>query len=41
MFNMPLEAFTQDESYPFYIQFGEHTEDLYLHTHDFCELVVI
>lgn len=42
MFNMPLEAFTQDESYPFYIQFGEHTEDLYLHTHDdFCELVIV
>lgn len=42
MFNMPLEAFTQDESYPFFIQFGEHTESLFLHTHDnFCELVVV
>lgn len=42
MFNMPLEAFTRDENYPFFIQFGEHTEDLYLHTHDnFSELVVV
>lgn len=42
MFNMPLEAFTRDESYPFFIQFGEHTENMYLHTHDnYCELVIV
>lgn len=42
MVNMSLEAFTSDESYPFFIQFGEHTEDMYLHTHDdYCELVVV
>lgn len=42
MFRMPLEAFTQDENFPFFIQYGEHDEPLYLHTHDsYVELVIV
>lgn len=42
MFRMPLEAFTQDESFPFFIQFGEHEESMYLHGHDaYLELVIV
>ena len=42
MFRMPLEAFTQDENFPFFIQYGEHDEPLYLHAHDsYIELVIV
>ena len=42
MFRMPLEAFTQDESFPFFIQYGEHEESMYLHGHDaYLELVIV
>lgn len=42
MFQMPLSAFIQDESFPFFIQYGEHKESLYLHSHDnFSELVIV
>ena len=42
MFRMPLEAFTQDESFPFFIGYGEHEEAMYLHGHDaFLELVIV
>lgn len=40
--NMRLCYFTSDESFPFYINYGEHTEDLKMHGHeDFYELVVV
>lgn len=39
---MKLNYFTDDESFPFFIQYGRHDEDLYIHTHeDFCELVIV
>lgn len=42
MFKMPLSIFTKDETFPFFIQYGEHKEDLYLHSHDnFSELVIV
>lgn len=42
MFRMPLSAFLQDESFPFFIQYGIHKEPLYLHSHDnFSELVIV
>ena len=42
MFSMPLEAFTSDEDFPFYIHYGEHKEALFLHTHDsYVELVIV
>lgn len=42
MFKMPLEAFTQDESFPFFIQYGAHEDPMYLHGHDdFLELVIV
>ena len=42
MFRMPLEAFTQDEDFPFFIQYGEHDEPLFLHAHDsYVELVIV
>lgn len=37
-----LKWFTKDETFPFYIQYGKHDEDMYVHTHaDFTELVII
>jgi AraC-like DNA-binding protein len=37
-----LEWFTKDEQFPFFIQYGEHHEDLSLHKHiDFFELVIV
>lgn len=37
-----LHWFTQDEQFPFYIQYGGHEEDLYPHKHhDFSELVIV
>lgn len=42
MFRMPLEAFTEDESFPFYIQYGIHNEPLFAHGHDdYFELVIV
>ncbi len=42
MFRMPLEAFTRDEDFPFYIDYGEHREALFLHAHDsYVELVIV
>ena len=42
MFRMSLSAFTKDESFPFYIQYGVHEEPLYLHGHDnYFELVIV
>jgi AraC-like DNA-binding protein len=42
MIEMYLHYFTQDASYPFFIQYGNHDTDLYMHTHaDFCELVIV
>ncbi|GMK38626.1 AraC family transcriptional regulator [Paenibacillus sp. CCS19] len=42
MFNASLGWFTKDEQFPFFIQYGEHDEDLGLHKHlDFSELVIV
>lgn len=42
MIAMSLKAFTQDTSFPLYIQYGFHNTDLYKHTHaDFSELVIV
>lgn len=42
MYGMKLCYFTKDESFPFFIQYGGHTEDMYLHSHDdFSELVIV
>lgn len=42
IFEMLLDYFTQDKDFPFYIQFGGHNEDLYIHTHkNFCELSIV
>ena len=37
-----LNLFTSDEQFPFFIQYGEHYEDLTMHDHDdFSELVIV
>lgn len=37
-----LNWFTNDEQFPFFIQYGGHEEDLELHKHDdFTELVIV
>ena len=42
MINMLLSYFTQDDSFPFYIEFGGHDDNMYIHGHeDFCELVLV
>ena len=42
MIDMPLSVFTKDESYPFFIHYGKHNEDVEMHTHtDFSELVFV
>ncbi len=42
MYEMKLCYFTKDESFPFFIQYGGHNEDMYMHGHeDFSELVVV
>lgn len=39
---MKLSYFTDDDSFPFFIQYGRHDEDLYIHSHeDFFELVIV
>ena len=40
--NVYLKWFTNDEQFPFYIQYGGHKEDTSLHKHDnFIELVIV
>lgn len=40
--NVYLNWFIEDDTFPFYIQYGTHDDDLFIHTHgDFVELVVI
>jgi AraC-like DNA-binding protein/mannose-6-phosphate isomerase-like protein (cupin superfamily) len=42
MKRMELEFFTVDENFPFFIQYGKHDEDMFVHTHvDFSELVIV
>jgi AraC family transcriptional regulator, L-rhamnose operon regulatory protein RhaS len=42
MMQVPMNWFTSDETFPFFIQLGGHTEDLYQHSHtDFSELVIV
>ena len=39
---MKLDFFTHFDSFPFFIQFGEHQGGMYFHTHiDFSELVIV
>lgn len=39
---MQLKFFTDDEKFPYFIQYGEHKDNMYMHTHaDFCELVIV
>jgi AraC-like DNA-binding protein len=39
---MKLSYFTNDESFPLFIQYGYHDEGLFIHTHkDFSELVIV
>ncbi len=40
--DMKLSFFTKDESFPFYIQYGNHDEEMFIHGHeDFSELVIV
>lgn len=42
MNDMWLHYFTNDTSFPFFIQYGEHTDTMFMHHHiDFSELVVV
>lgn len=42
MFQMKLNFFTTDETFPFFIQYGFHEENLYLHNHEnFLELIIV
>ena len=42
MNEMYLRYFTNDDSFPFFIQYGHHEEDVFMHCHaDFSELVII
>lgn len=42
MKDMKLSYFTNDDSFPFFIQYGGHEEDMFIHGHeDFSELVVV
>lgn len=39
---MYLRYFTQDTGFPFFIQYGHHEEDVFMHAHaDFSELVIV
>ncbi len=39
---MKLQYFTQDEDFPFCIQYGKHDEEMFIHGHDdFSELVIV
>lgn len=40
--SMKLHYFTQDENFPFYIQYGYHDKEMFMHGHDdFSELVIV
>lgn len=40
--SLKLSYFTDDSSFPFFIQYGTHEENLFMHTHrDFSELVIV
>ena len=42
MNDMRLNYFTQDDSFPFFIQYGGHEGNMFIHGHeDFCELVIV
>ena len=42
MRSVPLNWFTDDEEFKFFIQYGKHEEDMYVHQHvDFSELVIV
>ncbi|MRN53741.1 helix-turn-helix domain-containing protein [Paenibacillus monticola] len=42
MRSVPLHWFTADKQFEFFIQYGGHQEDMYLHNHvDFSELVIV
>lgn len=42
MNNMWLNYFTQDDSFPFFIDYGGHESSMFMHGHeDFCELVIV
>ncbi|MDO5521106.1 MAG: AraC family transcriptional regulator [bacterium] len=42
MYQFTLNQFTNDRSFPFFIQYGKHDGDLALHSHkDFSELVIV
>lgn len=42
MFEMKLSFFTNDDNVPFYIQYGYHDDNLFIHKHkDFSELVIV
>jgi AraC-like DNA-binding protein len=42
MFKMKLEHFSNDNSFPFFIQYGFHSGDFFPHIHeDFTELVIV
>lgn len=42
MQNMFLRYFLSEENFPFFIQYGYHKEEMFIHTHsDFSELVII
>ena len=42
MNNMWLNYFTQDDSFPFFIEYGGHDDEMFMHGHeDFCELVIV
>lgn len=42
MFEFTLDTFTKDTDFPFFIQYGSHEDNLFLHGHkDFSELVIV
>lgn len=42
MFLMQLSYFTNDEKFPYFIQYGKHENNMYMHAHaDFSELVIV
>lgn len=42
MFRMHMGYFTKDKNFPFFIQYGQHEEDLTSHTHlDFHEMTIV
>ncbi|MBS5932668.1 MAG: helix-turn-helix domain-containing protein [Clostridiales bacterium] len=42
MYEMKLEFFAMDRNFPFFIQYGHHSGDFFMHIHkDFTELVIV